>query len=127
MIIKKSFVILILFLYAGLISSQTEENDKKYLKNYRISARYDREYSYSNKLKNSKNLCNFYRAVNIGAKALYQKSLLKLAKEKTLFVLENIKNRDESCFKKNKITALNRLFWIYKNQNQFQEACGVLR
>ena len=29
-------------------------------------------------------------------------------------------------FKKNKITALTRLFWIYKNQNQFQEAFKVL-
>jgi AraC-like DNA-binding protein len=128
MIIKKSFVILILFLYAGLISSQTEENDRFHLKKIRefTATNSDSLIYYSNKLKNSKNLCNFYRAVNIEAKALYQKSLLKLAKEKTLFVLENIKNRDESCFKKNKITALNRLFWIYKNQNQFQEAFDVL-
>ena len=128
MLLRKSFVLIILFLYSNLVSSQTSENDRFHLKKIRefTATNSDSLIYYSKKLKNSKNLCNFYKAVNIEAKALYQKSLLKLAKEKTLFVLENIKNRDEFCFKENKITALNRLFWIYKNQNQFQKAFDVL-
>jgi len=128
MIIKKSFVILILLLYSDLISSQTIEQDSFNLKKIRefTATNSDSLIYYSNKLKHSKNLCNFYNATNIEAKAFYQKNRLKLAEEKTLFVLESIKNREEFCFKENKITALNRLFWIYKNQNQFQKAFDVL-
>ena len=128
MIKKKVFLKLVVFLFTGLISAQNSEKDSFYLKKIVefTDTNSDSLIYYSKKLKKSKNLCNFYSAFNMEAKALYQKSKLKLAKEKTLYVLENSNNRNELCFKKNKITALNRLFWIYKNQNKFQDAFEVL-
>tara|TARA_B100000809_G_scaffold187565_1_gene185869 strand:+ start:32584 stop:34272 length:1689 start_codon:yes stop_codon:yes gene_type:complete len=128
MIKKKIFFLLILFLYAGLISSQKLEKDNFYLKKITsfTDTNNDSLIYYAKKLKGSKNVCNFYHAINLEAKAYYQKNNINLAKEKTLFVLENLKNRNEYCLKRKKITALNRLFWIYKNQTQFQEAFDVL-
>jgi len=128
MIKKKSLLVLILFLYTGLILSQTLEKDNFYLKKITgfTDTNNDSLIYYAKKLKNSKNLCHFYHAINLEAKAYYQKNNINLAKEKTLFVLESLKNKNEYCFKQKKITALNRLFWIYKNQTQFQEAFDVL-
>ena len=128
MIKKKKIFLLIFFLYAGLISSQILIKDNFYLKKttFFTDINNDSLIYYAKKLKSSKNLCHFYHAVNVEAKAYYQKNNINLAKEKTLFVLENLKNKNKYCFKKNKITALNRLFWIYKNQNQFQKAFDVL-
>lgn len=128
MIKKRRFLILAFSLFSHLLFSQNSEEDKLYLK--KIIAftdiNNDSLIYYANKLKNSKNLCNFYYAFNIEAKAFYQKGNLKIAKEKVLFVLESIENKDENCFKKHKNNALNRLFWIYKNQNKFQKAFNVI-
>jgi hypothetical protein len=40
--------------------------------------------------------------------------------------LKTLESKNSYCFKKNKITALNRLFWIYKNENNFQKAFDLL-
>lgn len=128
MIIKRRFLILVFFLFSRLLFSQNFEIDKLYLK--KIIAftdiNNDSLIYYANKLKASKNLCNYYYAFNIEAKAYYQKGNLKIAKEKALFVLKNLENKNETCFKIHKNNALNRLFWIYKNQNQFQNAFNVI-
>jgi AraC-like DNA-binding protein len=128
MIEKKKIFLLIFFLYAGLISSQILKKDNFYLKKttFFTDINNDSLIYYARKLKSSKNLCHFYHAINLEAKAYYQKNNINLAKEKTLFVLESLKNKNEYCLKKNKITALNRLFWIYKNETKFQEAFDVL-
>ena len=128
MIKKKKIFLLIFFLTAGLISSQILIKDNFYLKKttFFTDVNNDSLIYYAKKLKSSKNLCHFYHALNLEVKAYYQKNNINLAKEKTLIVLENLKDKNKYCFKKNKITALNRLFWIYKNQNQFQKAFDVL-
>lgn len=128
MVKKKSFLILILFLFSGLISSQTIKKDKFYLKRIAdfTDINTDSLIYYAHKLKSSKDSCNYYHAINVEATAYYQKGDLKTAKEKVLLVIESIKDKNDICFKKNKNTALNRLFWIYKNQNKFQDAFDVI-
>jgi len=75
MIKKKSLLVLILFLYTGLILSQTLEKDNFYLKKITgfTDTNNDSLIYYAKKLKNSKNLCHFYHAINLEAKAYYQK------------------------------------------------------
>jgi AraC-like DNA-binding protein len=128
MVKKKKLLILILFLFSSLISSQTPKKDKFYLQkivDYK-DINTDSLIFYANKLKSSKDSCNYYHAINVESTAFYQKGNLKIAQEKVLFVIENLKDKDEICFKKIKNTALNRLFWIYKNQNKFQDAFDVI-
>ena len=81
---------------------------------------------YASKLKKSTNLCYKFVAINKEAKAYYQKGNLALSLKKTYSVLDNTKNKNDDCFKKQQITALIRQFWIFKNQNKFQEAFDVL-
>ncbi|MFT5674046.1 MAG: hypothetical protein ACI9JT_002702, partial [Polaribacter sp.] len=99
MIKKKKIFLLIFFLYAGLISSQILIKDNFYLKKttFFTDINNDSLIYYAKKLKSSKNLCHFYHAVNLEAKAYYQKNNINLAKEKTLFVLENLKNKNKYC------------------------------
>jgi YesN/AraC family two-component response regulator len=128
MVKKKSFLILILFLFSGLITSQTIKKDASYLKKIVdfTDINTDSLIYYANKLKKSKDSCNYYHAINVEATAFYQKGNLKIAQEKVLSVIENLKDKDEICFLKIKNTALNRLFWIYKNQNNFQDAFDII-
>jgi AraC-like DNA-binding protein len=128
MVKKKSFLILILFLFSGLISSQTTKKDKFYLKKIVdfTDINTDSLIYYAKKLKSSKDSCNYYHAINVEATAYYQKGDLKVAKKKVLLAIGGIKDKNEICFKQNKNTALNRLFWIYKNQNKFQDAFDVI-
>lgn len=128
MIKKKSFLILILFLFSSLLSSQNFKKDNFYQKKIDEfkDINTDSLIFYANKLRSSKDSCNYYKAINVEATAYYQKGNLKIAQEKVLFIIDKIKDKDKICFKKNENTALNRLFWIYKNQNNFQAAFDVL-
>ncbi|SDS21400.1 AraC-type DNA-binding protein [Polaribacter sp. KT25b] len=128
MVKKKSLLLLLLFLFSGLVFSQTIKEDnfniKKIIDFKDINN--DSLIYYANKLKSSKNLCNYYHALNTEATAFYQKGNLKKAEVNVLRILDSLENKEEICFIKNKNTALNRLFWIYKNQNKFQEAFNVI-
>lgn len=125
---KKSVFLYVFILFYNISFSQTPEDETRYLQklNKFTDSNNDSLLFYAKKLQNSKNLCHYFSAVNKEAKAYYQKGDLNLAKEKTLLVLDRIKNETKECFKKNEITALLRLFWIYKNQNHFQDAFEVL-
>ncbi|MCG1035574.1 helix-turn-helix domain-containing protein [Polaribacter sargassicola] len=129
--INKKKLLLILICCCNLVFSQTNEKDQFYIDKI-ISftdSNNDSLIYYANRLKDSKNLCNYYYAINIEAKAFYQKGNLKESEKKTLFVLKNLKTAntiDKTCFKNIKNNALNRLFWVYKNQNKFHEAFDVI-
>lgn len=121
----KYIIFLITLLTNCLLYSQEEtETNKLYLKKiYKYTdTNNDSILYYAKKLKNSKNKCTFFRAINFEAKAFYQKGHLDIAKEKSIYVLNSIKNTEIDCYKLNKFTALNRLFWVYKNQNHYQKA-----
>ena len=128
MIKKKHIFLFVFILLSKFIFGQSTEHEKLYLEklNKFTDINNDSLLYYAEKLKKSKNLCNYFIAINKEAKAYYQKGDLDLAIEKTLYVLDSIKNKNENCFKKNKITALIRLFWIYKNQGEFDKAFKVL-
>lgn len=109
-------------------TSQTKSNDEylldklcKYTDTNNDSILY-----YSNKLKKSKDSCYVFKALNFEAKALYQKGEIDSSERISKAVLNQIKNKEDDCYKKNKITSLSRLFWIYKNKNQFQKAFDVV-
>lgn len=116
--------LLVIFFSNSLIFSQSLESDDFYLKKLytHTDSNNDSILYYAKKLKYSKVKCNILRAVNFEAKAYYQKGNFDIAAEKSLFVLKSIKINKKKCYKLNKLTALNRLFWIYKNQHKYQKA-----
>ncbi|WP_405607227.1 helix-turn-helix domain-containing protein [Polaribacter sp. Asnod1-A03] len=126
--INKIFLSLLFIFFNNFVFSQTNEKDQYYIDKIIsfTNSNNDSLIYYANKLKVSKSLCNYHYAINTLAKAFYQKGNLKKAEEKTLFVLKNLKEVEKFCSKKNKNIALNRLFWIYKNQNKFEEAFKVI-
>ena len=120
----KMLFLLIMFLSDFFVFSQSLETDDFYLKKLytHTDSNNDSILYYAEKLKYSKVKCNMLRAVNFEAKAYYQKGNFNIATEKSLFVLKSADNETSNCYKLNKLTALNRLFWIYKNQNKYQKA-----
>ncbi|NVJ89736.1 MAG: AraC family transcriptional regulator [Flavobacteriaceae bacterium] len=81
---------------------------------------------YANKLKNSKNLCNRYKAINYKSKAFYQIGKIEESELLSKSVLEDLKDKNEKCLKHEKLAALNRLFWIYKNKRLYQYAFQIV-
>lgn len=124
----KGFYLIVILLTSSFSFSQNSEEEDLYLKklNEFTDTNNDSLLFYAKKLKETKNLCLYFIAANKEAKAHYQKGDFDLSKEESLLVLESTNKKEAYCFKKNKITALIRLFWIYKNQNQFQKAFDVV-
>ncbi|MFQ3181962.1 MAG: AraC-like DNA-binding protein [Polaribacter sp.] len=124
---RKNLLFVIFFLNSCFLLSQKSENDDFYLKKlYKYTnINNDSILFYAKKLKHSKINCNILRAINFEAKAYYQKEDFILATEKSLDVIKKIKGKKAECYKLNKLTALNRLFWVYKNQNKYQKAFKV--
>jgi AraC-like DNA-binding protein len=124
---RKNFLFVIFFLSSCFLFSQKSKNDDFYLKKlYKYTnINNDSILFYAKKLKRSKINCNVLRAINFEAKAYYQKENFSLAIKKSLVVIKKIKGKKADCYKLNKITALNRLFWVYKNQNKYQKAFKV--
>jgi AraC-like DNA-binding protein len=123
----KNLLFVLFFLNGCFLFSQKSENDDFYLKKlYKYTnINNDSILFYAKKLKGSKINCNILRAINFEAKAYYQKENFNLAIEKSLDVIKNIKGKKAECYKLNNLTALNRLFWVYKNQNKYQKAFKV--
>lgn len=80
---------------------------------------------YASKLKSSQNPCSRFRAINYESKAIYQMGNIEESEAKSTYVLEELDGEDEYCLKLEKLAALNRLFWIYKNQRLYQKAFDI--
>ena len=127
--LQKSILLLFTLLFIQIFTqAQTKELDdfhyKKILE-YRFINN-DSLIHYSKKLQQSKDSCFVYRAYTVETKGHYTKENYKLAEEISNFVLSNLENKDGYCFKRIKINVLNRLFWIKKTQNEYQEAFNYL-
>jgi AraC-like DNA-binding protein len=124
---RKNLLFVIFFLNGCFLFSQKSENDNFYLKKLYTFTNINNDsiLFYAKKLKRSKINCNVLRAINFEAKAHYQKENFNLAVDKSLDVIRSIKDKTDNCYKFNKLTALNRLFWVYKNQNKYQKAFKV--
>jgi AraC-like DNA-binding protein len=124
---KKHLIFAVLFFSSGFLFSQNSKSDDFYLKKLyeHTNINNDSILFYAEKLKHSRINCNALRALNFEAKAHYQKENFDLATNKSLDVLKKTKGKKADCYKLNKLTALNRLFWVYKNQNKYQKAFKV--
>ncbi|PWG06337.1 helix-turn-helix domain-containing protein [Polaribacter aquimarinus] len=124
----KNSALFFFFIYIQSSYNQTNKIDQFHLDklSFFTDTNNDSILFYAKKLKKSKKPCNFYHALNMEAKAFYQKGLIVLAEKKVNLVLNEIDHKNEYCFKKNKITALTRLFWIYKNKKQYQKAFDAI-
>ena len=124
---RKNLLFVIFFLNGCFLFSQKSDNDDFYLKKLYTNTNINNDsiLFYAKKLKRSKINCNVLRAINFEAKAYYQKENFSLAIDKSLDVIRRVKDKTDACYKLNKLTALNRLFWVYKNQNKYQKAFKV--
>ncbi|MCL7752875.1 helix-turn-helix domain-containing protein [Polaribacter sp. Z022] len=124
---KRLLFFVLILLNIQFLSAQKTDNDEIYLqKLYKYTnSNNDSIFYYSNKLKKSENECNRYRALNFEAKALYQTDKCVESEEKCLTILKELNNTDVKCLKLNKLTALNRLFWIYKNKTDYNKAFEI--
>lgn len=82
---------------------------------------------YAKKSQQSQDSCIKYYGLISEASAIYKNGNFKKAENICIDVLEKLKDKKDVCNQKNKINALNRLFWINKNQKKFNEAFYYLK
>lgn len=125
---SKTLLFFLLIITYNSVLGQTEELDTYHTKkrNHYKHINNDSLIYYSKKLQQSKDSCIVYNAKVDEATGYYKKKNYSLSEEKCLIVLSILKDNHETCYKRIKINALNRLFWIKKNQNDYQEAFEYL-
>ena len=122
----------IVFAFPKKIISQT-----KYLDSIHISKIYyfkdinnDSTIYYCNKLKNSTDICKRFKASLSIAYAFYRARNYDKAEEIAIDIINEvtplIEKEKLNCFLDTKISALNRLFWIKKNQEDYNKAYQYL-
>ncbi|MDY0781163.1 AraC family transcriptional regulator [Tenacibaculum sp. IB213877] len=132
---KKVFFILLFSLVDvyKTTAQKPENNDSLYIKKaiYYSEVNNDSVFYFINKIKNSKNTCIKFEALGRAAYAYYRKKNYQKAKK---ISLENLKIIDsllltksnEDCLLNRKIAFLNRLFWIEKNNENYNKAYNYL-
>ncbi|WP_408023237.1 helix-turn-helix domain-containing protein [Tenacibaculum sediminilitoris] len=90
----------------------------------------DSLFYYSDKLKESNDVCKQIQVYNCKAYGFYKLKNYAEAEKITLESIEKInlllKNKKATCYIDGKMAALNRLFWIKKNQEDYNEAYGYI-
>lgn len=125
----------LVFLLVSVIKigyTQNTSSDSIYLKKIELfkNTNSDSTLFYSKKLINSTNICNQLTAANAKIYALYRQKKFKAAivEIKALDIkIDNLLKKDEKpCFYDYKAVINNRLFWISKNQENYNQAYEYL-
>ena len=104
-------------------SGQGLSKDSLYLKKiFANQSNWDSILHYANKLETSKNACFVYEGKIHKSKYYYKKGEYHKSEKKVRTILKELQNKDDFCFTRIRIEALNRLFWIKKNQKSYEEA-----
>tara|TARA_B110000908_G_C10259597_1_gene458180 strand:- start:690 stop:1838 length:1149 start_codon:yes stop_codon:yes gene_type:complete len=128
--INTSKGVIYLFIFISLshpkINSQINFDKNTNLKKVGYFSKRDNDslFHYARKLQKSKNPCNADFGIITEAHAYYRVGDYFEAEKKLNSIILKIKA--EICHKRNRINALNRLFWIKKHQNKYKEAYHYL-
>lgn len=126
--IKKYYCFFLLFL-PFLLVPQKAEPQKTYFKKIEFfgNINIDSLLFYAKRGQESQNPCIKYHGFTSEASAWYKNGDYTKAETICIAVLKKLKDKNSLCDKKNKASALNRLFWIKKNQKKFNEAFYYLK
>ena len=127
MLYKNHFWIIIIFI-SHFAFSQNVNKDEEYLSKIKLykGSNNDSLLYYSRALKKSTDDCLKYVGKVHEVLAIYNYGEYYNSEKLTLQIVEELNNKDELCLIKAKIEALNRLFWIKKNQQLYNEALTYL-
>lgn len=111
-------------LVSNTLYSQKKNLDSIYLKkaSYYTNRNTDSLLHYALLIQQSNNMCIRLDGKLREAHAYYKKGDFQTSREFISSVINKISTSDDECLKKVKIEALNKLFWIYKNSNEFSKA-----
>ncbi|CAM1349039.1 AraC-type DNA-binding protein [Tenacibaculum crassostreae] len=125
------FIFLALFFFTK-VSSQTKKLDSIHLEkiNYYKNINSDSLFFYCDKLEKSATFCKKLEAYTGRAYGLHRLKKYNEAENlinKVIIKVDSaLKKENEICLINRKIAALNRLFWIKKNQEKHEEAYDLL-
>ncbi|MFD2568195.1 helix-turn-helix domain-containing protein [Pseudotenacibaculum haliotis] len=107
--------------------SQEKNLDSVYLKkaSYYTNRNTDSLLHYSLLIQQSKDTCIQSDGKLREAHAYYKKGDFQTSRELISSLIDEINESSDRCLKKVKIEALNKLFWIYKNSNEFSKAFDI--
>ncbi|WP_408035288.1 helix-turn-helix domain-containing protein [Tenacibaculum aestuarii] len=124
--------LLITFSFSAKITSQTKNLDSFYLDkvNYFKDINNDSLFYYCEKLEQSENICKRLEGATGKAYGFYREENFDKAESICLKVIQQVDSlladKFLTCLLDRKIAAFNRLFWIKKNQEKYQEAFAIL-
>lgn len=126
---KKKYIILLAALIScWLTSSQEFSKDRLYVKKiFANQNNLDTILHYANKLEKSKDSCFIYEGKIHKSKYYYKKEEYQKSEKKVRTILKKLRNKDNFCFIRIRIEALNRMFWIKKNQKSYVVAYKYLK
>lgn len=121
-------IILLLSTFGSNLFGQDQINEDRYFSkiNYFKGVNNDSLLIYSKLLKKSKDSCYKYSGYISEALSYYLKNEYSHSENTAKLIIKSISNSEKLCLKKIKIEALNRLFWIRKNQNRYNDAYNIL-
>lgn len=127
MIKKLLFFSFILFI-SFKINSQNSSKDESLLKKIKFhkGVNNDSLYYFSKELQKSSNLCMKYKGKISEALFLYVENNYTESEKIANNIVNDLSKKEDYCFKKLRIESYNRLFWIKKNQNKFNEAFAYI-
>jgi AraC-like DNA-binding protein len=124
--VKNYFLLFfICFIYTTAFS-QEKDLDNLYIEKLKSHSNNDSILFYARKLKNSSNPCNEYIGKINEINVYYRKGEYDFVETALNTILEELKDSDLFCQKVNQISALNRLFWIKKNESKLNEGFELL-
>ncbi|CAL2104331.1 Helix-turn-helix protein [Tenacibaculum sp. 190130A14a] len=125
-------IVFLLFTFINTGYTQNNSLDSIYLKKIALfkNTNYDSTILYSEKLESSSNICNQLSGANVKIYAFYRKKKYKEALAKIEILNAKIdsllKKEETPCFYDHKAAIYNRLFWISKNEENYNQAYKYL-
>ncbi len=125
---KHPFFYFLLIVSISLTSAQTDVSNKKNLDNIEKfgNTNIDSLFFYARKSQKSTDPCTKNLGTIGEATAYYKKGDFETSETICLRVLKNLAKNNTSCNHKITLSALNRLFWIKKNQGKYAKAFKYL-
>lgn len=126
------FTFFIVFSFSKEIISQTKRLDSINLSkaNFYKNTNTDSLFFYCNKLTESNNICKKLEGETGKSYGYYREKKYDIAEKiakKVIYKVDSLnKIINKPCLIDRKTTALNRLFWIKKNQEKYEEAYAIL-
>lgn len=126
------FFIFIFLFFSKKVISQTKRLDSINLEkiNFFKNTNTDSLFFYCNKLEKSNNICKKLEAKTGRSYGYYREKKYAEAEKIATKVIHKVdslnKLTNKACLLNRKTTALNRLFWIKKNQEKYEEAYSIL-